>query len=295
MPDGLVISRAFDATPWLVAFGSLASTVSPHGRYLAKKDGAWKAVSADEFAAQSRVSGLPERGVLELLAQRLSIAAVWTTGLEEHAEIPVLPVFLQDGRASTMFRAVDEAVPGLGYSALLELATKYPSRFIFLSQVPDAAKSNVRLVAFVHNLLADCPNIFQSPLAACVVHTTHRIMVTAVNLETLIGDLHACAVVHRSVKQHNECIGGLRALLDSDDFEFDETQMPDPRWRAHLQQILDFTLCKDVRGRVDELGAAATLRKASGWVANATKYYPLPLSRPLTDERFLAAVFTWWL
>ena len=90
------------------------------------------------------------------------------SGIEECLEVPVAPVFLQDGPASTIHAAVSAGVPGLSPRELRQLARRVP--YLFVSQVPDAAKPNRRALNWFHKDVQEDHNILESPLAACVVH-----------------------------------------------------------------------------------------------------------------------------
>eukprot|EP00959_Pyramimonas_sp_CCMP1952_P099230 2074536-Pyramimonas_sp.AAC.1 len=89
----------------------MATVVSPHARYLVELDGDWKCVSLERFRELRPRAATPERGVLELFAQQCSFDWVDGAGMHHSAELPLQPVFLQDGRGSTMYEAVDKAVP----------------------------------------------------------------------------------------------------------------------------------------------------------------------------------------
>ncbi len=117
---GLVACRAFDCTPWRVQFGQLSERVQDHAKYPVKdSDGVWKMVSLKTLREMKGQSiRQPSRGSVELLGQRLSLAWVDTDGLQHRCEVPVCPQFLQDGRSSTMYRAIDSSQPALSYATL---------------------------------------------------------------------------------------------------------------------------------------------------------------------------------
>jgi hypothetical protein len=78
------VGRAYDATPMLVYFGSLAVAVSPHARYFVKAESStpgrlkWKSLSLEEFVATRGPSAnRPAKGSLELFAQTADVA--WIT------------------------------------------------------------------------------------------------------------------------------------------------------------------------------------------------------------------------
>eukprot|EP00959_Pyramimonas_sp_CCMP1952_P143969 3014033-Pyramimonas_sp.AAC.1 len=60
----------------------------------------------------------------------------------------------------------------------MALASQVP--YVFISQVPDKASSNVRALAFLHEKYSRAPNILESPLQCCSVHAVHTTMVHAV-------------------------------------------------------------------------------------------------------------------
>ncbi len=252
------MSRAFDATPWFTEFASLHPEVCEHARFLVRSEddpSRWKAVPTKEFRRLCPKSRLPGRGIWELLAQRASASSVFANGEVDHAEYPVAPCFLQDGRASTMYDAVDKAVDHIGYSQLGDLAKTV--KYVILCQVPDAAKANSRLMTFAHNHLQPFNNLLEHPLTACCVHTEHRVMVTAVEEESIIGDCHANAVIHRSSHQHNSVLAALEKVLqDESQFEYNLDMLPHPEWSVHLREVLSFTVLADVRWSTGADGVA---------------------------------------
>ena len=86
--------------------------------------------------------------------------------------MPLPPQFLENGRASTMMAALDQAAPSFSTQSLAEMAERVP--YVFVSQLPDAAKANKRLLAHVHEQLRPIANLFESPLDSCMVHQEHR-------------------------------------------------------------------------------------------------------------------------
>ena len=87
-------------------------------------------------------------------------------------------------------------------------------------------------------------------------------MTCAIDEDSLVGDVHACAVVHRSLGHHNQVIAAVPRVLDTECFEFNTLDQPDPAWARHTREVLWFTLGADVRGATDGTGAAASEMQA---------------------------------
>ena len=71
-----------------------------------------------------------------------------------------------------MMAALDQAAPSFSTQSLAEMAKRVP--YVFVSQLPDAAKANKRLLAHVHAQLGPISNLFEPPLESCMVHQEHR-------------------------------------------------------------------------------------------------------------------------
>ena len=116
----LVISRNYDASPMMASFGRLQGTISKYARYFVKEGDQWRLKSAEDFKACSK-KALPRQGDLELLAQTASIhyksGASWI-----HRQFCLKPMFLPNARASALYAAVEQSVPGLQLPALLRMA-----------------------------------------------------------------------------------------------------------------------------------------------------------------------------
>jgi hypothetical protein len=200
-------------------------------------------------------------GVLELLAQGMDISWVDDRGLVDSSDVLIAPKFLAAGTSSILFTAVDSAVPGLGFSDLIELAKEVP--YIFLSMAPDQCSANQKMKQQVAEQLAPVRNVFMSPQPGCVVHGYHRVITSALREEQFIGDVHSISVLCNNVNHSNALVAAVAKLLESaEEFEYNVLDMPDPAWRVHSEQVLRFTIARDVRGSLDSEGVAPTL--ASG-------------------------------
>ncbi len=257
--DAIVILKAFDATPWRVSFGKLSTRVDRHARYLVPQDnGKWTTVPATEFEQRFPGRALPGRGTLELLGQTCGVAAVRSDGTVDSFGIPIPPMFLQNGKASTIFAAVDHSVPFLSVEQICKLSEEIP--YVFVSAVPDAAKPNIRMLGYCHNVFQGYKNIFENSIQMCLVHGEHRVMTTAIAEDSLVGDVHAHTVVHQSASHHAAVASGIQAVIESD-FEWNTIDLPLPEWREHTERMLWFTLGADTRGAADAAGAAASEMK----------------------------------
>ena len=158
---GLVLQRGYDATPWITRFGALQSIVFPWARYFVKEgtgqDERWKVPARFSLAAKWARAALhaapacdrcrrkpvhtqvvtldqwrelhkgsvPGVGCLDLLAQMVELSWVSLNGEVDRGDILVPPTFLQSGRASTIFAAVERSIPQLS-CAEIKVAPKVP-------------------------------------------------------------------------------------------------------------------------------------------------------------------------
>lgn len=132
----IFIGRHYDATPLCFDYGRLAPRVAPHGRYFLPKDDGhgWRSLRLDELQQVTRRTGFPAKGVLEAFAQSVDIAWLDTDGHIAQQEILCKPVTLQNGTGSTLFAAVEAAVPSLDIESTIALSLHVP--FVFVSEAP---------------------------------------------------------------------------------------------------------------------------------------------------------------
>lgn len=254
---GLFVQRAYDATPWRVSFGRLATIVAPAARYFVKDEhGKWKALRLLDFMALHKQS-MPGRGVLELLAQNIEVSIACRGSVLSH-KIILPPCFLENTKGSTIFAATERALPGFSTDDLGRLATTGAVPYIFIGEVPDACKANRRKRAEVIHRLRDINNIFVTPIEGCCVHAILGIVNATSAPEDLSGDIHAAAVVHSSVSNHLKVVSAFKRHFE-DNFVWNVDEDPNPEWAAHIKDILRETLGEDIRGSTDVSGAVLHL------------------------------------
>ena len=105
----VLVNVHYDATPVVVTFGSLQPALWQHARYLHRDGDRWRLLAYDKYQALSKRAA-PKFGVVELLAQTRDLHYI-DSGSHKHLEIKILPCILQRSNASTIFEAVESAVP----------------------------------------------------------------------------------------------------------------------------------------------------------------------------------------
>ena len=192
--DGVYIGKGYDATPQKVMYGALASTVMHHARYFVKiwKNGSekWVSMNYAEYVGHTN-RARPGMGVLDLFALRYEICIAYVGGSTDAHDILLKPVFLQNGKGSSIFRACELAEPALSIENIIKLAEFVP--YIVVSENPDSCGANKRSRGWSGAKLAPVPHIFVSPTPGCLCHILHRARVLVLREKTCIGDLHALA------------------------------------------------------------------------------------------------------
>ena len=112
-------------------------------------------------------------GVAELLAQRMTVAW-WSGTVLTQRQIIVPPRFVENGKASTLYRAVDSGCGQLDLNGIAELCKTLP--WVFLVENPDNAKPNRRKMWATHARLPK--NCLYVPIGCCV-HSCYRIVEAA--------------------------------------------------------------------------------------------------------------------
>ena len=259
--SNLFVGRHYDATPKLVEFGALQPEVCPHARYFKlDDDGKWKTITQEEWSRDHK-GGLPGRGTLELLAQNVQVG--WVSMMNdrvEQASLLIPPCFLQDGKASTVFTATENAVGGLSTPDLVKLADSVD--FIWLSEVPDSGKAMIRKKAATFEMLRLVPNAMVSPVTGCATHLLHRCLTNSIRSETMVGDTFAAAFVASQAHYQNRILQAVRQHVDKT-LDFNQVDVPDPAWGARTEALLKFCFMRDVRGRAHQDGSAKAARGAA--------------------------------
>ena len=127
-----------------------------HARYLLQgNDNHWRAVPLERYSAATRRSA-PKVGVVELLAQNMTICYFDNEGQTQHArDIFVPPRYIQNNKGSTTYTAVNKGVPQFSIEALCDMCKS--ARFIMLSEFPDNHGGNRRKMFFAaEQLPGDC-------------------------------------------------------------------------------------------------------------------------------------------
>jgi hypothetical protein len=171
--------------------------------------------------------------------------------------------FMAHNDASTIFQALEDALPPLQFDRLLELAEHVP--LVVLSLGGDLDGANVRCkhhyakMAGEHNEAVRSGRKASSGYVAiadvvCLGHILHRTVEVCFRVSDLIGKLHATAFTCNDPKMYRTLTGALRQLVRTDlDTGFFPGQRPLPAWRAHSQQVIDLTLTRSrhTRARSD--------------------------------------------
>ena len=263
--DGLgsmLVTSGWDATPVICAFGQLTSRISPHARYLVKKEddrgrAFWATLPAEEFISSGR-RALPRSGVVELLAQHACLHWVNADRTVSRQQVLVPPRIIQSSGASSLWAATERS--GLDVERLNQLAQRM---YVIISEVPDRASSNKRMMAEKSARLSDRVLYDRD---ACAVHTLHVILTKATDEKTMCGDIHAlqfvCSLPSHSARMRQ----ALHEFIDRTlVFVADGTE-PDPKWARHRDAVFDHTLRRStdvIRARRDSLFEAVGGRHAA--------------------------------
>ena len=115
----LYVGSHYDATPVDVMFGAMQGLLMPHARYfhLGPSTKKWVPLSLQTYQDLTKRT-YPRSGVVELSAQSYSVSW-WTSPTEMHVQDIILhPRILQNGRAITIYSAVQKGVRQLSVKEL---------------------------------------------------------------------------------------------------------------------------------------------------------------------------------
>ena len=220
-----VVMRSYDLTPMRVQFGNLQDRLAPSARFLvpcspvvagqgpaSPRPKRWKAVTLSEYQKFKNLPKhyLPQKGVVELMAQH-AVIGYQEPGtaryVEQDHDIP--PRFCERGNSSTIFRAVETALPMIDSARLIDRARHV--RFVIYSEIADAAGSNARKQAETMRRLPENVLAFAG---ACSGHRVHSVVSSTTKEKKIIGDVHAVAYAAGLPTHHEMLLKAYRTLLD---------------------------------------------------------------------------------
>ena len=139
-----VLCRHHDSTPHYIHFGNLHAELCPHARFPHKaEDGKWRLLDLRSYQSLHK-GAKPGRGIVELFAQHASLHWQTTIGKRHDRDVLINPQLLVNNRASSIYNAVENAIPAFSIEKLREVMEKGAVRFSIISELPDGHSANVR-------------------------------------------------------------------------------------------------------------------------------------------------------
>lgn len=239
-----------------VRFGLVADQVMSFARYLRRDDSTqrWTQVSAKDFEALSGRRGVPQHGVLEVLAQQMIVS--WASSDDDECRqlVHVPPRAIQNSGASCLMAGVDAGVPQLSVSELNALVEHLA--YLWFVELPDNATSCKRKLWATHKMLKEkVLHIF----GGCAVHQLSRINMAS-DAHTLTPDIYHLKYVCHQVSYGKRLFSQLLKLVSEELVVLDSSQIDSSEfdsWKAFREYFLEHSLFRAAhitRGRVDERG-----------------------------------------
>lgn len=204
----------------------------------------------------------PSFGIVELLAQTADVSVVSDDGTWSGFKIFIRPQILERSNASTLYTAVDTAIPQLSDQGIVEMCRHIP--FMWCNSQPDGCSSTRRERAARQD--ARPSNCFDlSGSSSCVPHQGHRIV--ASREKTIIGDVYS---THFTCSQTARQLALQRQLWHLVDSELDISYAePDPAWRRNNLIVVTRTVIR--RQLFEPTGTSAE------WMENEIAEHPFAL------------------
>ena len=183
-------------------------------------------------------------GVAELLAQRMTVAW-WHGTVLTQRKIIVPPRFVENGKASTLYRAVDSGCGQLDVKGIAKLCEAVP--WVFLAENPDNAKPNRRKMWATNARLPK--NCLYVPTGCCV-HSCYRIVEAATpkyGKLTLSGDLYALVYVCHIYSHVNQLYKALTDIVEREVdilYEWEVTDQQREEWETYGRAVLEHTVMR---------------------------------------------------
>lgn len=255
----MFVGVCYDATPLHITFGALAEHLQGSARYLVldRESGKWTAVPLAKYMGVRKRS-IPQTGISELFAQSTTLS--WFDGDQFISRtVLVPPRFIQDGRASTVYRAVNDGVKSLCVDTALPLLCE-EMRWIMICETPDNAGANQRKMwATAERLPRNCLFIG----SGCCVHHCHRIVASVTQAPghlSLMGDIFATKFVTHISSNYCHLSRALKELLQEELLVLHSSQVSAAEraeWEQHTMQIVEHTIhrrARYTRGRLKHTG-----------------------------------------
>lgn len=236
---GLTLHWHHDATPWRVQFGSLQSKLFECARYLVQEGRRWRTVPFSEYK-QVCGKALPTAGIVEVFSQNVSVHWLTPGPCQTKVDLELIahPVVVASTGSSCIHRACDLAFDDLSITGLHEISRKV-KLFIF-TETPDNVSANVRRKAHMATLLPN--NCLYMDMLGCAAHRIHRILQACTVEDTLIGDIHAIALVASVPRYRATMLDRLWAIVNED---LELLYVDDPSWQEHTTAVLQHTLGRE--------------------------------------------------
>lgn len=222
---GLVLTRAYDATPMFCKFGSMQGQLVKCARYLKlipadRETGyaRWTTISYEQWLKENPHMRMPQSGSLEVFTMN-AVASVptfddidtWQDTFQVETQPLTLPLrIISRGTASCTFSAMEKMMNNLDSDGLLRLAKamhdlRDDGGVLLIDDVPDNAKSNLLLKKKFADIFKAESRILYIQQGRCLAHLLHTLIVKLVGEEKVIRHAHAY--------QHVLTIHARRSLL----------------------------------------------------------------------------------
>ncbi|CAK0877216.1 unnamed protein product [Prorocentrum cordatum] len=254
------IHRYHDGTPMLVKFGAHQSSLIRSARYLKyveatpDKQGYWTTQSYEQYKAEHPRSS-PSMGVTQVFGQSAVVNSIqfradaqaegWeeASSTSEPQKFIVPPMLLADGRATTVYDAVEMAYSSSFDIAGIKAMSEY-AEVLIVDDVPDNCNVNKRVKAATADAFKDNPTILYDLFSGCVGHKLHGICTKTVKEDKLVGHVHAVETVKRVQGRREMLLRALRELVDEELLV--HPGAPPAEFVEHSRNIVNMTLRRDV-------------------------------------------------
>ena len=255
---GFVLCRYYDGTPIDVVFANLQSKLIPFARYLHQVGDEMKLLTWEQYSKLGKAT--PRRGTVELFAQIHECRYTDSLGATHQRKLLIPPMLLQNGKASSIFSGVEQAIAALSTGALAAWKGK---RFVLLHENPDNLAANVRKLHYTASIL---PFFILMILGGCICHRLSRLADVLFETEVLVGDIYSLAFVCQIPTYFNRLQRYLWRIVCDELVIIDGTLFPpDPVMKEKTLLILKFTSARGlefVRGQID--GTGLSFKEAPG-------------------------------
>ena len=181
-------------------------------------------------------------GVVELFAQ--SACSSWPGAhATERRDFMLSPCVMERGNASTIYSAVENAVPLLAVDSIKGWAES--GCVVIVDEPVDGCSANLRKRAATAADFADHASVLYHSTATCAVYKLNRVVAKTVSEEASVGHIHAVQYILSLANRSTALMQAVRTMIEEELVIVPGE--PPAGLSQHSQEVLEHTLLRTLQ------------------------------------------------